>query len=329
MTGSKDDLFQLGKDVLVSLIILLIILGSLYAFSGRWPPMVVVESGSMMHGENSQIGVIDPADIVLVQETDRDEITTYVEGRATGYRMYGQYGDVIIFEPDGDNSETPIIHRAVIYLEYDEEDSSFDIPSLEDLEYGEDWTTSDAHETARGLDPSTDVTIYDYGYADLEVTIELSELNDSGYITMGDSHRTNAPEYDQKGARGDDPVKEEWIKGRARGELPWFGIIKLAFMGRTEHIPRNSWINFGVTIGIILLLPLIIDLGTKIYKKTYKKKKADDIDKENPNPTSKPNEVEKKCPEKYEIENREGLDERPDEDKEESRATMSSDLEDS
>jgi len=31
----------------------------LYLFSGVWPPMVVIESSSMMHGEDSQVGVID------------------------------------------------------------------------------------------------------------------------------------------------------------------------------------------------------------------------------------------------------------------------------
>ncbi|MFP4000315.1 MAG: S26 family signal peptidase [Thermoplasmata archaeon] len=284
MTETEDDLLQLGKDVIVSLIILVIILGSLYAFAGRWPPMVVVESGSMMHSDDSQVGVIDPADIVLVQETEKEEITTYVEGRSTGYKKYGQYGDVIIFEPDGDQRKTPIIHRAVVYLEYDEVNSSFEIPSLGDLEYGEEWITSQG-ETTRGLTDS--ITIFDYGYADVDLTIDLSELHGSGFITMGDSEKTNAPTYDQKGPGGDDLVQNEWIKGRARGELPWFGIIKLTFMGRTDDIPSNSWINFGVSIGVILLLPIIAEFGVKMYE-DFSDKKSEDREKTSPDETDEP-----------------------------------------
>ncbi len=276
MAEIEETIIEIGKDILVSLVILGIILASLYAFSGRWPPMVVIESGSMMHSEESQIGVIDPGDIVIVQESDKEDITTYVEGRNTGYKKYGQYGDVIIFEPDGDRDATPIIHRAVVYLEYDEVNSSFNIPSLEGLKYGEDWTTTQG-DTTQGLDET--ITIHDYGYADLEVTIDLSELNDSGFITMGDDNMDSSREegkYDQ--AKGDRPVKEEWIKGRARGELPWFGIIKLVYLGRTEHIPSNSWNNFMISIAIILLLPVIAEIGSKIYHELVEKESGEDID---------------------------------------------------
>ncbi len=150
MAEIEETIIGIGKDILISLVILGIILGSLYAFSGRWPPMVVIESGSMMHTQESRIGVIDPGDIVIVQESDMEDITTYVEGRASGYRKYGQYGDVIIFEPDGDRQETPIIHRAVLYLEENtSEKGTFDIPTLQNLEHGTDWD-SDTNEDGSG-----------------------------------------------------------------------------------------------------------------------------------------------------------------------------------
>jgi len=272
MSEIEETIIGIGKDVLVSLVILGIILGSLYAFSGRWPPMVVIESGSMMHSEESQIGVIDPGDIVIVQKSEREDITTYVEGRANGYRKYGQYGDVIIFEPDGDTRETPIIHRAVLHLE--ENDSAFDIPTLQKLEYGTDWDTSDGN-NYYSLDGT--VTIYDYGHQNEDLEIDLSDLTQGGYITKGD----NNDEIDQTSVRRlSSPVKEEWIKGRARGELPWFGIIKLLYLGRTEHIPRNSWNNFMISIAIILLIPVIAEVGSKIYHEIVGKKDEKNIDKD-------------------------------------------------
>ncbi len=276
MTEIEETIIEIGKDILVSLVILGIILGSLYAFSGRWPPMVVIESGSMMHSEESQIGIIDPGDIVLVQESDKEDITTYVEGRATGYRKYGEYGDVIIFEPDGDGGETPIIHRVVLYLE--ENDSvrgTFDIPSLGNLEYGRDWNTSNEEGQYRDLEGN--VTLYDYGHRDEDLEIDLSVIDQEGYITKGD----NNDDIDQTSTRPlSPPVKEEWIKGRARGELPWFGIIKLVYLGRTEHIPRNSWNNFVISIAIILLLPVIAEIGSKIYYELSGKESEEDIDKQ-------------------------------------------------
>ncbi|MEF8831993.1 MAG: S26 family signal peptidase [Candidatus Thermoplasmatota archaeon] len=262
MGEMAETIREIGKDVLISLVVLGIILGSLYLISGRWPPMVVVESGSMMHSEESQIGVIDPGDIVLVQERDKEDITTYVEGKATGYRQYGQYGDVIIFEPDGNKRKTPIIHRAVLYLEEnDSVEGSFDVPSLKQLDYGTDWHTSEGDYL--GIEGT--LTLYDYGYKGNDLRIDLSDLNQGGYITKGD----NNDEIDQQQGHinpiSSEPIKQDWIKGRARGELPWFGIIKLVYLGRTEYIPNNTWNYFMLSIAILLLFPLVTEIGSNIY----------------------------------------------------------------
>ncbi len=272
MAVEKENILSMGRDILVSLVILGIILGSLYVFSGRWPPMVVIESGSMMHSQQSEIGVIDPGDIVIVQENQREDIVTYVEGKARGYKKYGQYGDVIVFEPDGNDRRTPIIHRPVLYLKYNKS-HSFDVPSLRNLEYGEEWETSQGNRY-RGLTQS--ITLHDYGYGDKEVTINLSELlkyRHSGYITMGDSTETNAPNYDQKGITGtlNEPVKVKWVKGKARGELPWFGTIKLMLMGRADQIPSNSWNNFLISMAVIILLPFITEIIFNYHKSSEDK----------------------------------------------------------
>jgi len=302
MAEIEETIIGIGKDILISLVILGIILGSLYAFSGRWPPMVVIESGSMMHTQESRIGVIDPGDIVIVQESDMEDITTYVEGRASGYRKYGQYGDVIIFEPDGDRQETPIIHRAVLYLEENtSEKGTFDIPTLQNLEHGTDWD-SDTNEDGSyyGLDGK--ITLYNYGHKDDDLEIDLSELSHGGYITRGD----NNDEIDQTSTRQlSPPVKEEWIKGRARGELPWFGIIKLAYIGRTEHIPRNSWNNFAISLAIILLLPIVVEIGSKIHSEMEGRRYERETDKKSSKDIGQRQDGKGKTPQ---IESRNGRD---------------------
>src|SRR5438445_9148715 len=106
----------LARDALVAGLIVTVFLGALYLYAGVWPPLVVVESSSMQRGsEASSLGVIDTGDMVFQQAAStRSSIVTYIEGRATGYATYGDYGDVIIFRRAG--TPTPIIHRAIMYI---------------------------------------------------------------------------------------------------------------------------------------------------------------------------------------------------------------------
>ena len=127
------------RDLFLAFIVVLIVLGALMAYCRVWPPVVVVESGSMMHDAESHIGVIDTGDMVLVRKVnDRSDIVTYPEGEATNYRTYGSYGNVIVFNPNGDLNSTPIIHRAILWIEandtlcVDEKDYAhytFDVPA--------------------------------------------------------------------------------------------------------------------------------------------------------------------------------------------------------
>jgi len=106
------------KAFIIAPLIFLIVLAAIFAYSGIWPPMVVVESESMQHSDTtSYIGVIDTGDIVVVKRVDQiQEVTTYVEGVASGYSTYGEPGDVIIYDRPG--MAKPIIHRAIVNLEY-------------------------------------------------------------------------------------------------------------------------------------------------------------------------------------------------------------------
>src|SRR5438093_7318378 len=139
----------LVRDILVAVAIVGVALGVIVAYAGVWPPMVVVESGSMQNGNDRRyLGVIDTGDLVLVQSISGDpgSVTTYVDGRATGYETYSNYGDVIVFHPPGASpSATPIIHRALVYVVYPSGVGAglVDIPSLSRFPVTE-WRGPDA-----------------------------------------------------------------------------------------------------------------------------------------------------------------------------------------
>lgn len=80
---------------------------------GLWTPMVAVESGSMI--PHIQIG-----DIIIVESADRKEVITYTEGKQKNYTSFDDYGDVILYKPYGRGDATPIIHRAMYFVDKDE-----------------------------------------------------------------------------------------------------------------------------------------------------------------------------------------------------------------
>jgi signal peptidase len=110
-TQDKENfLISLGKDLLsVAAVLIAFMVLSKLAF-GLWTPMVAVESGSME--PHMQIG-----DIVFIKNIDRVDIVTNEEGRSSGYTTFGGYGDVILYRPYGQGGVTPIIHRAMYWVE--------------------------------------------------------------------------------------------------------------------------------------------------------------------------------------------------------------------
>ncbi len=86
----------------------------LYLVAGTWPAVVTIESESMVPHMN--VG-----DLVLVVDEDRyGQLTTWAEGNLTGYTSFGDYGNVIIYRPNGLDDVHPIIHRAMVYLDESE-----------------------------------------------------------------------------------------------------------------------------------------------------------------------------------------------------------------
>ena len=117
-------------EPLVALAIVILILVSLYAYTGNWPPAYVIESDSMQHGVTDQVGLINTGDLVLAQRINASQVTTYISGMSTGYRTYGEYGDVVLYYPNGDTNSAPIIHRALLYVNYNPLNRTYSMPQL-------------------------------------------------------------------------------------------------------------------------------------------------------------------------------------------------------
>jgi len=110
----KKALVELGKSLVEALVIVALIVSVAYAATGSWHIGFAVESGSME--PNMQVG-----DLILVQAPHRTEIITYEDGKQLNYTSFNQFGNVIIYRPNGLMAATPIIHRAMYWVETGEQ----------------------------------------------------------------------------------------------------------------------------------------------------------------------------------------------------------------
>jgi signal peptidase len=110
----KKAVLELVKSLAEALLIVVLIISVAYAATGSWHIGFAVESGSME--PNMQVG-----DLILVQAPQRTTITPYEEGKLLNYSTFNEFGDVIIYRPNGATSATPIIHRAMRWVETGEE----------------------------------------------------------------------------------------------------------------------------------------------------------------------------------------------------------------
>ncbi len=264
------------KGLFIAAAIVIIIILGLYAYSGLWPPLVVVESESMQHSDTtSYIGVIDTGDLVVVKTiSSLSDVRTYVASLNDGYMTYGDYGDVVIYDRDGSLLAKPVIHRALVELVYNSTSNSFDVPSLENVP-SEKWSVNGLH-TGRWYSLNSSLELYHVGYRDQTVTITLSSIlnyfqfNDitphGGLITKGDHNLL----YDQSPMANiaHQPVTADWIVGVARGEIPWFGLIKLWAGGNMPaQTPENSKTDLILTFVIIISIPVVLDVTEYVLRK--------------------------------------------------------------
>lgn len=273
----------LGRDILIALVILIIFIGSIWAYTGNWPPVVVVQSGSMMHGTDSEVGVIDTGDLVLVKKVEsRNDITTYFEGKEKDYMTYDEYGDVIIYRKNGldPDQATPVIHRALFWLEFnaaataadpDPSAGHFDIPEL-----GMEDVTGE-------VVIATNFPSYAVNERDGPLIVNLNRIYGlmrsdphSGFVTKGDNNPIgNIDQYSTS-----TPVKPEWIIGKAKGEMPWFGLIKLYASNSLEGDPPPSSVNMLIlTLAVIIIVPIALEMSYTMYV-NYKKSRDEEEDEE-------------------------------------------------
>ena len=242
------------KDVGIAIGCVVLVFLLTFAYSGNWPPMVVIESGSMEHDNNplyaepgyTHLGTIDTGDLVIVKEAGKTDIVTYLEGKDTGYEKYGDYGDVIVYYKNGIREKdgqpvTPVIHRAMFWVEVDVENKTYHVPEAGRTFYNE-------------------IDLEQFGDDKLVGTIEGQVLQNSGYVTKGDStgnpHPDQMTHFDINGNKVQ-PVDPDWVVGMARGELPWFGLIKLRVTQPDNYAqaPPGCRGMLGFSIMLILLGP--------------------------------------------------------------------------
>lgn len=255
---SDDETVSFLRDIFVAIAVVIVILMFLWGYTGQWfgAPMVAIESGSMMHLDEpfGRIGTIDAGDMVLLVKVQGfDDIITQKEAENNGgYDSYGNYGDVIIYRKEGRNDVDQIIHRAMCWIDYNEDDtytvesydlynvSSITIPELE----------------LRGYKPSH-----------------------SGYITKGDNPVTNY-RSDQAGGICSEPIKLSWVTGKARGELPWIGTVNLLFNDIISgafwnnrikptvfNVPQDSMICLVLLITVLISIPISMDVHEWYHRK--------------------------------------------------------------
>ncbi|HUU74547.1 MAG TPA: S26 family signal peptidase [Methanoregulaceae archaeon] len=215
---SENKWVSLLRELLVVAIVVGAIALTLFLISGTWPAVVTIESESMVPHMN--VG-----DLVFVVSADRyGELQTWKEGQATGYMKFEDYGDVIIYKPNGADSVHPIIHRAMIWAE---EGQIFQI-STGNLNYS--YTAPHA-----------------------------------GYITKGDNNMVIDQTGWESGYRGLgplEPVKDEWLVGKALFAIPLLG-----------YLPLNIVPVAIILIAAMLIYEYYVSRKEETQKKTERKKK--------------------------------------------------------
>jgi signal peptidase len=272
--GPKRPIYWRARDSLwfeplVALAIVVLLLVGLFAYTQNWPPVYVVESDSMQHGSVDELGLINTGDLILAQKVDTSTVVPYVVGMQTGYSTYGEYGDVLLYHPNGDTSVTPVIHRALVYLTRNS-DGTWSVPALSPLPCSAAdhpyyyVTLASGAGTCAWNGISGTLTLYGIGWQSATVPIPLSSMGrSSGFVTMGDNnYLPGSPaegEIDQTFGISA-LVQDSWVLGVARGMIPWFGAVKLALENDAGMVPVQSWGYMGITLAAIILVGLGIHL---------------------------------------------------------------------
>lgn len=221
----------------------------------------VVMSQSMQHDQyESALGIIDTGDIVLVKDVEHSKIESFVKGTQTGYKTFGDYGSVVIY--DRGNTKNPVIHRAIVWIDYDASTGTW---SSEDLKgYKGQWycKTSDGRTTHDWSDLSGTIYFEGLTQSQKNVNISISKFTSSGFLTMGDNVANVT--FDQNAGIIDHLISLNNINSIPFQEIPWLGTLKIYFKNdgaNLEHVP-NSMPSLVMFIALLFGILFLVDMLT-------------------------------------------------------------------
>lgn len=264
---------MLKKETIITVaatVTIVVVCASIIAYAGSWPPVYDVQSKSMEHSESWTAGTINTGDLVFAKSIGKDStnVVTYVQGRESGFSSYSDYGNVILFRGHQNNV---MIHRAMFYLSWNGE-----VPVISHG-VNSSWLTVN----------DSSVIIKNVGQSNRNLVVYLSDFaGKSGFITAGDYNIANSNVYNStadayvasdQNVFGLDPVSANGIIGKAFGNIPWFGLIKLNIMKlggdwpQSNQVPDFAYLYLTLTIALIVAL-VFLPYG-QIYGRIRKRRK--------------------------------------------------------
>jgi signal peptidase len=174
------------RDILSIVVIVAMIGCVMFGVSGTWPAIVAVQSKSMV--PNMNVGDL----IFIVEENRFGALMTSEEAKTIGVKSFNDYGDVIIYRPNGNANVTPFIHRVLTEIN--------------------------------------------------ESTAVAANFAHAGYITKGDHNPIIDQGYTFPHMGMMQPIKKEWILGKALFAIPLVG-----------YLPLHIW-KFVIAAAILLMI---------------------------------------------------------------------------
>ena len=288
--GEYNPMRTLVRELVLAAGMITLLVLAMWAHTGSMPPLVVVESNSMQHDSDGEIGTIDAGDLILVHSPDDNRIITFAEATDPesdyyGYESLGMEGDVIIYERNGESESTPIIHRALFEISIGE---SVPAENQDDCEGGVFWNglciTSWSVPGSDQVNVKEINLVFDgvnagkYACGGVAAqhgsdwfSVENYSPMNPGYITLGDNNDCNDDQGVFEFAQGLSsihsgmirPVQEDWVIGISGAEIPWLGTVKLMVSGGdspgVSQVPGLSFVFLIAFVGIVLAAPAVIE----------------------------------------------------------------------
>ena len=288
--GEYNPTRTLVRELVLAVGMITLLVLAMWAHTGSMPPLVVVESNSMQHNSNGEVGTIDAGDLILVHSPEDNRVITFAEATDPksdyyGYESLGMEGDVIIYERNGESDSTPIIHRALFEISIGEsvpaenQDGceggvfwnglcvlSWSVPGSDQVNVKEINLVFDGVSTGKY---SCGGVAAQHGSEWFSVE-NYSPMN-PGYITLGDNNDCNDDQGVFEFAQGLSsihsgmirPVQEDWVIGISGAEIPWLGTVKLMVSGGdspgVSQVPGLSFVFLIAFVGVVLAAPAVIE----------------------------------------------------------------------